>query len=223
MAADKKSFLLYCDLIHSIEKMPDEKAGVLFKHILRYVNDQNPVTDDLLIEVAFEHIKQSLKRDLAKYESTRAKNKQNAEKRWNKQNANECDRIPTDTKHADSDSDSDSDSDIKSIINNTLPETFVSGAGEPSGINSKAERFDWTKLVEQFNTLTGKNSKVVPEKAKKQIRALIKIGYTKDDIITAIINCHKDPYHISENHKHLTIEFITRPDKMEKYLSLKTS
>jgi hypothetical protein len=48
--------------------MSDEKAGQLFKTILAYVNDQDPVIDDLLIEIAFEPIRQSLKRDLKKWE-----------------------------------------------------------------------------------------------------------------------------------------------------------
>jgi hypothetical protein len=68
MAAGKKSFVLYCDLIHTVEKMPNEKAGELLKHILRYVNDQNPTTNDLIIELTFEPIKQQLKRDLDKWE-----------------------------------------------------------------------------------------------------------------------------------------------------------
>ena len=68
MASGKNSFLLYIDLIHTVRKMSDEKAGQLFKTILEYVNDENPVIDDLLIEIAFEPIKQSLKRDLKKWE-----------------------------------------------------------------------------------------------------------------------------------------------------------
>ena len=68
MAAGKKSFVLYSDLIHTIEKMPDDKAGQLFKHILAYVNDLNPVANDLIIELTFEPIKQQLKRDLQRWE-----------------------------------------------------------------------------------------------------------------------------------------------------------
>ena len=68
MAEDKKGFVLYADLIHTINKMPSEKAGDLFKHILRYVNDEEPTTDDMLIDLVFEPIKQQLKRDLRKYE-----------------------------------------------------------------------------------------------------------------------------------------------------------
>lgn len=71
MAIDKKSFVLYSDLIHTVKKLPNEKAGELFKHILSYVNDENPVTDDILIEISFEPIKQQLKRDLLKYEEKR--------------------------------------------------------------------------------------------------------------------------------------------------------
>ena len=67
MAEDKKSFVLYSDLIHTVNKLPNDKAGELFKHILSYVNDDNPVTEDILIQIAFEPIRQSLKRDLDKW------------------------------------------------------------------------------------------------------------------------------------------------------------
>jgi hypothetical protein len=69
MAEGKKSFIIYCDLIHVVSKLPNEKAGELFKHILEYVNDNNPETDDLLLQVLFEPIKLQLKRDLQKWEN----------------------------------------------------------------------------------------------------------------------------------------------------------
>jgi len=69
MAEGKKSFLLYCDLIHTVSKMPVEKAGELFIHILKYVNDENPITEDLIVNLTFEPIKQQLKRDLAKWDA----------------------------------------------------------------------------------------------------------------------------------------------------------
>jgi len=72
MAENKKSFILYADLLHTIELMPDENAGKLFKHILKYVNDLNPETDDLITKLSFEPIKQQLKRDLCKWEDKSA-------------------------------------------------------------------------------------------------------------------------------------------------------
>ena len=119
MAQEKKSFLLYVDLIHTMEKLNDEQTGRLFKHILRYVNDLDPEPQDQFTEVVFEPIKQCLKRDLIKYEGIRERNKENANKRWN---TKECDRIPPHTtapnripkrtKNADSDNDNDKDINI---------------------------------------------------------------------------------------------------------------
>jgi hypothetical protein len=71
MAKDKKSVLLYCDIIHTVEKLSNENAGVLFKHYLRYINDQNPEPPSDLIDIVFEPIKQNLKRDLKEWEKTK--------------------------------------------------------------------------------------------------------------------------------------------------------
>ena len=68
MAEGKKGFVLYCDLIHTVRKMPKEKAGELLMTILSYVNDENPAPGDLMVDLVFEPIKQQLKRDLKKWE-----------------------------------------------------------------------------------------------------------------------------------------------------------
>jgi hypothetical protein len=96
MAKDKKGFILYSDQKELFEQLPNEKAGELIKFIMAYVNDENPQTDDLIINLAFTPIKQQLKRDLIKFEEKkeiRSKaGKAGAEKRW--QNiANDSKRI----------------------------------------------------------------------------------------------------------------------------------
>ena len=68
MAQGKKSFVLYCDQRGLFDKLPNEVAGKLIKHIFAYVNDEQPSADDILIEIAFEAIKTQLKRDLQKWE-----------------------------------------------------------------------------------------------------------------------------------------------------------
>ena len=70
MAKDKKSFVLYADLIHTVKKMNREDAGELLLHILKYVNDESPETDNLIVDLTFEPIKQQFKRDLKKWENT---------------------------------------------------------------------------------------------------------------------------------------------------------
>lgn len=69
MAEDKNSFLFYTEWIETFEALEDDEAGKLIKHLLRYVNDQNPECDSKIINIAFTPIKQTLKRDLKKWES----------------------------------------------------------------------------------------------------------------------------------------------------------
>lgn len=67
MAENKKSFVLYTDSKGLIDQLPDDIAGRLFKHIFAYVNDENPISDELILNIAFEPIKNQLKRDLVKW------------------------------------------------------------------------------------------------------------------------------------------------------------
>lgn len=87
MAENKKSFILYADLIATVSKLPDNKAGKLFKTVLEYVNDMKPTVDDILVQVAFEPIKQQLKRDLAEWDKQKQSRSEAGKKgmatRWN--------------------------------------------------------------------------------------------------------------------------------------------
>jgi len=87
MAKDKTSFILYSDLIGVVKKLvlKDREectnyAGELFLHILEYVNDNNPIPINFIVDMAFEPIKITLKRDLVKYETYISKQKENGSK-----------------------------------------------------------------------------------------------------------------------------------------------
>lgn len=86
MAEGKNSFILYLDMIHAVRKLPDDKAGILLKTILAYVNDENPIIDDLMVELVWEPIKQGLKRNLKKWDQEQIKNSESGQmgnlKRW---------------------------------------------------------------------------------------------------------------------------------------------
>lgn len=69
MAQGKKSFVAYADWKEVFDELPDAEAGQLIKHIFAYVNDENPVSDSVLIRAVFANIKTTLKRDLDKWES----------------------------------------------------------------------------------------------------------------------------------------------------------
>ena len=106
MAENKKSFVLYTDTFGLIKQLPDDVAGRLIKHIYSYVNDENPITDELILNIAFEPIKSQLKRDLVKWEN-QIKQRSEAGKKSAEQRAltksndrsipfNEIQRNPTD-------------------------------------------------------------------------------------------------------------------------------
>lgn len=86
MAEGKKTFVFYSDWINIIREMPDKDAGQLLKHILSYVNDENPETKNILVKMAFAHMKPILKSDLEKWNSIRQK-RQKAGKKGGKANA----------------------------------------------------------------------------------------------------------------------------------------
>lgn len=70
MAKDKKAIIVYSDWIDLFVALTDEEAGKLIKHFFKYVNDENPVASDRIIELSFIQIKNALKRDLNKWEQT---------------------------------------------------------------------------------------------------------------------------------------------------------
>jgi hypothetical protein len=86
MAEDKKGFILYADQNALFNQLSNEKAGELIKFIFAYVNDENPISEDIIINLAFTPIKQQLKRDLVKFLEIKCKRseagKKGMAKRW---------------------------------------------------------------------------------------------------------------------------------------------
>ena len=206
MAENKKSFVLYADLIKSIEHLTYEEKGILLTHLLEYVNDMNPILTDRLILTAWNPIELQLKRDLKKYEEVKAKrsiagkrsaelralknDEQNSTNSTSVESVQQCSTNPTDN-------DNDNVTDNVNVINN-------------NNIN-----FD--KLLSFLNSKTGRNFKVINKTVKGKYLARLKEGYKKDDILNAIINAVNSDYHKENNFKYLTPEFFSRSETLDKY------
>lgn len=86
------------------------------------------------------------------------------------------------------------------------------------GVSSdKSEGVDFVKFIEVFNSFANKKYRVT-EPVKKALTDRLKI-YTKAEILKAIENAHKDPFHIANGFKYLDPPFMLRPDKIEKFLN----
>jgi len=80
MAQGKKSFIAYSDWKEMFDNLPNEVAGELIKHIFAYVNDEKPNSDNYVINALFANIKNTLKRDLNKWDEQREQRSQAGKK-----------------------------------------------------------------------------------------------------------------------------------------------
>lgn len=76
----QKSFVAYYDWIETFEALSNEEAGKLAKIIFRFVNGLDTNTDDKVIKMSFIPIKQTLERDIKKWEKYIIKQQINGKK-----------------------------------------------------------------------------------------------------------------------------------------------
>jgi uncharacterized phage protein (TIGR02220 family) len=204
MAENKKSFILYCDLIHQVEGLTDDEAGKLLKHLLRYVNDQNPCAEDRLTAIVFEPIKQQLKRDLIKWEGKSdvrsetgrlggIKSGETRRKQKEANEANEANASKTKQKEA--------NEPVNVTVNDNVNDKYKSFIVWFNGVMDKKYKGD--KLSQgQFN-------------------ARLKENYTSDNFKNALSAIRADKFHKENNYKYITPEFLTRSAQLEKWSNFK--
>lgn len=193
MSKNKKSFILYLDQQELFNKLPNEIAGKLIKHIFSYVNCENPELDDLLLDIAFSPIKQSLKRDLNKWETQinqRSKaGKISAERRAAK--ANEAQRKATTvesrlTKSTDSVNDSVSVSD--SEVTKDLFDEFW---------NLYGKKVDTAKCKEKFSKLSKSDVELIFNKLPDYVLSKPDKQYRKNPITWLNGKCWNDEIEVN--------------------------
>jgi hypothetical protein len=75
-------------------------------------------------------------------------------------------------------------------------------------------------FIKTINTTYGRQFRKT-ELVKKEFSKRLKEGYSYQDMLKAYKNASTSKYHKDTNFSELTPEFITRPDKLEKYLNQK--
>ena len=209
MAEDKKGFLLYADYEELFDELTDEVAGKLIKHILKYVNDKNPDTEDSLVKVAFIPIKKQLKRDLEKYEDKREQwsiaGKKSAESRKLKKEQT-LNNVLTESTNVKSVA-------TESTVNVNVNDNVIHNIPTPTKVGD----IDFSILLETINKIFERKFAVVSDAVKKKYKTLLKQGYTKTHIHTAMLNCKKDAFHRDNDYKHCTIEYFSRPKTIDLY------
>ena len=150
MATNKKAFVLYTDIIETVKQLDNEKTGELFKHILSYVNDEDPVTDDVIINLVFTPIKLQLKRDLKKYECRADRSRENG-KKGGRPKTQKTQQVFSKPRKPDSDSVSDSVNVKKDIYIPTLKE-FLDHGFTKLAYQNKDSQFYEHSITSKYNT-----------------------------------------------------------------------
>ena len=213
MAENKKSFLIYCDIISTIDHLTNEEKGRLFQHLLEYVNDMNPVLDDRILLGSWKHIEQQLKRDLKKYEATCSRNSKNGSLGGRPKNPTEPKKPtglienPLKPKKADTDTDTDTEIDINVYHTHESFLLWFKECREYLGMEYNVKRLSaYDKQL--FNELK---------------------EYTKEDFKKAFKNFSADKYYLDNNlifPKHFLkednfIKYLNQPIKKELTLAEK--
>jgi hypothetical protein len=74
-------------------------------------------------------------------------------------------------------------------------------------------------FVSYYNDLFQRKSRGC-KKSKSQYSARVKEGYKIEDLKKALKSLHEDSFHKDNNYCYATLEFITRGDKLERFVSL---
>ena len=197
MATGKKSFVAYADWKETFEALPDDIAGKLIKHIFAYVNDENP-TADYIITAVFANIKNTLKRDLKKWEEQQEQRKQaglrSAEVR--KQNATLVNaRLFSSTVSV---SDSVSDNEIKENISLSLESDFS------TFWNKYGKKNDSKKCKDKFFKLKKSEIETILKVVDTYVNSTPDVQFRKNPLTWLNGQCWKD---VELN------EFLPTPEK----------
>jgi hypothetical protein len=203
MAQDKKSFLIYCDIINTIDHLTDEEKGKLFQHLLEYVNDMNPVMEDRVLLSSWKPIEQQLKRDLKKYEAICDRNSTNGALGGRPKKPKKATGLidnPTEPKKADTDNDNDTDTD-KENESVFTPTQFLSWFNE-----------NRTKHLEKES-----NCNYLSSYDKTHLE-ILKSRYKGFDFTKAMHNLCMDKW-ANESNQVIPKHFL-KPENFDKYLQI---
>lgn len=136
---------------------------------------------------------------------------------WNKYQGNETqnekqieNRLKTNEKQIETNK---NDNNIKN------EKKYISSESKDSGIPTL--KIDPVKFINWFNEATGKKYRLKP-KIFSQLRTAEALGYTKEDMKTALENALSDEFIIGDNDSgkwYLTPEYFLRPQTLDKYIN----
>ena len=198
---ERKSFILYVDVLRSIFKvLNNEQLGLLIKHITVYAETGESIAPDKFspaFVLAFEIVKNHIDNNTESYEKIREKRKDAARKRWDNpkqsdaKNTNDANGCKSIQKHT-----NDANGCLNDNVNVNVNENVNVNVSTKVDDNIKAKafksnKFDATRFVEFFNAEMERAKALIPriqsvsEKRKTMVLARIR-EYGKESLVTVV-------------------------------------
>lgn len=139
--ASKRGVIMYFEILEQTKSLTNEQFGKLMRAVIEY-NEHGvvPTFDEQILEISFNFIKASVDSNNERYKEKCEMNRQIALGRWHKKDdANECERIRTDTNDANINKNISSfneESSFNNINNNKKIQTTSSSNNSSSFNNS---------------------------------------------------------------------------------------
>jgi len=77
----------------------------------------------------------------------------------------------------------------------------------------------YKEFIDMFNELASRSFRYGDSKARRQLKARMKDGYNLEDFKKALQAALADSFHKESDYKYLTPEFLTRSDKLDRFLA----
>jgi len=87
---------------------------------------------------------------------------------------------------------------------------------EDKNINSLSP-INWESFLKFHNETFGKKARLINDTNKKKFLKLLKDGYTKEDIIKAMVSVKNDKWAIEKKYGYCSHLYFTRPDVIDRY------
>ena len=115
-------------------------------------------------------------------------------------------------------SDSNATASISQCENDAIREDKIieDKIKETKNINSLSP-INWESFLKFHNETFGKKARLINDTNKKKFLKLLKDGYTKEDIIKAMVSVKNDKWAIEKKYGYCSHLYFTRPDVIDRY------
>ena len=223
MAEGKKSFIVYTSWKMWLDGLTKEQKGIWLDWMMDYCNDLNPdYPQDQAVMIACMMAKDTLKRDLKKYEERkeRMKTARNLNPNNNKEllsNSNQTEIKQISVNNQSNISSDNVNVNVNDNVNvNVLDKSNINKVSKDTMSSKLADAC--LEIINYLNLKTNKNFKPNAKATQDFIKARLKDGYSIDDFKKVIDNkCYQ--WLGTEQEQYLRPETLFRPSHFESYLN----